>query len=194
MPSRTNLTLVNGGGGAGGGNGRGGNTDGGSDGGGRRFRRNPLHELLWRAIYPHAANNMEQIRERMERARGRRVTFHQTNNCLHHVRCHQYEYGWTVSHVQRGGGKMRKYFPILVDAEDYTYRVSEFQDYVKAGTISTLAEVSSKANNQAVCIEILCENSAEISRGDKRQLRAASAAFTAAAEMMKPVIERIRAS
>lgn len=192
MPA--SLSLIDGGGGSGGGGGGGGGGSAtGSGGGGRRFRRNPLHEFLWRAIYPHAANNMEQIRERMEKVRGRRVTWFQTNNCLHHIRCHQYEYGWTVSHVQRGKGKMRKYFPILVDAEDHTYRLSDFQDYVKAGTISTLCEVSTKANNQATCIEILVESSAEMSRGDKRQLRAASSAFTAASEMMRPVIERMRA-
>jgi hypothetical protein len=155
-----------------------------------KFRKHPFADFLWKAIYPHYAASLEQIADRMSKARGKRVSQAQASAAIRHIRDNQYKYNWTISHVQKGNGDQRRYFPVLVDGEDKTYTVTEL-DCIKAGTISSLRTIATMSAHQATTLEILIESGASgLDRSARRLLRSATSALDTGARMAEEAIAK----
>jgi len=157
----------------------------------KKFKEHPLAQYVWRAIYPRPAKNYDEIVERASKAYGSKLTFQQINMTMYHIRHHAYDYGWTIAHAQKGSaGEMRRYFPVLVDDQDHEYRVSDFDEYITAGAISSAQTIATMSEHEGVALEIVA-TSDKLDRADKRKLRAASVMFTAAGEMAKDVLKKV---
>ena len=156
------------------------------------FREHPLAIYLWKAIYPHPATTYTEIAQRMSDAAEKKISFYQANNCIHHVRSHPYDYGWTIGHVRKGPGHIehRKYFPVLVDADDHKMRVSDFRECLRDGAISSSRTIASMAEHEAAALEAAA-SSYDYTPVQKRKMRAVSSMFTAASRMAEEVLGEI---
>jgi len=152
---------------------------GGGKGGPRKFRENRLVEYLWRAVYPRHATSMEHIRQRLCKLTHERITAAQTDTAVAHLRKHAGEYGWTINHVEKGAdGNDRKYFPVLVDADDPDIIVMDEDKRiaVAAGIHSSLTTTKTMCGNEAVSLEATIPYVA--SKTDRRYIRAVSSMLT----------------
>jgi hypothetical protein len=157
----------------------------------RAFRPHYLAEHLWKAIYPKPASHIAQIAERMTKTFDGEVTTIEVHACLWHVRKHCYKYEWTVPHVGRGRSLDRCYTVVLVDASDKKIVVGEHMDSVKSGSTQTMLTIKSMAINQAAALDMIADDLKDLAPADRRKLRAAGAAFEAAAQMATEALAKV---
>lgn len=164
--------------------------NGGAGDDGRFFRKHPLAESLWRAVYPKDADNHEQIAERMSKVCRREIEPDEVTAVIRHVRDYAFDYGWTIPPVQMGSGEFRKYFPVLVDHDGLVIDDAGHAIYVQKGAVSFMRATITRNERAAAAWEIF-SGSPHLERGDKRKFRAIAAVLDGVTTMMQDALKKV---
>lgn len=162
-----------------------------SSSGGKKFRGARYAPALWDAIYPQPARNYSEIIERMSQSVGKKLSFHDVNYTIRHVRENAEDYGWTIPHVQKGRkGEYRAYFPVVLDENSPALQTDESKIQLKYGAVSSCNTIASMAEHEAVALEA-ASTAETLTPAQRRKVYAASSMFIAAARMAHEVANQI---
>jgi hypothetical protein len=139
------------------------------------------------------AKSKRDIRIKMSRVLGRRITDHIVCKTLTHLRTNYMNYGWTVPHIKKGPSTdTLSYFAVKVDHHGDLMFDRDAEYEVRVGLESTVATVAGMGTNEAVAIKMAMPYVQSLHL--KRKLTSFNRKLTFLAEEAQELLAEMRAA